>query len=282
MNSKVLSFGVLFLILLITIIYAAEIKLPEKEFIVLNFKLDIGFKNVHMTTEKIIDVDYKRIGVVKGDSITFIAKTKPQQNLPKEQYNWSGEQPGQGQTISIIFGKLLGKRTETLNCKGAIKTATISVVEVPPPNEVDFRNSNWHVALAALQFYIQASDWAGYYDKDLGGGGWNGRADAARHAYFNVKMTISLSEAIAAAASTSHERTNLEENAAHNEIVMDLENNSGGRKIGTELILKGTTYESAIKDAIIDALDKGELTILDALGELNANEVGLLMPSNKK
>ena len=105
----------------------------------------------------------------------------------------------------------------------------------------------------------------------------NGRADAARHAYWNVLMTIEMNVTTAAGAATSHERTNFQQDAPHNEIVMDLENNAAGRTIGSGL--PSDASRTVCQNAVVNNLNTGMLTILDDLG--NVNEVGLLQPSNR-
>ena len=71
------------------------------------------------------------------------------------------------------------------------------------------------------------------------------------------------------------ETAELKNKMAHNETVMDIENNAVGRMIGSG----SYTNLIQVQNAVIDALNKGILTILDDLK--NVNEIGLLQPSNQ-
>ena len=85
-------------------------------------------------------------------------------------------------------------------------------------------------------------------------------------------MTFDWNAADAEGLATAHEKTGLDDGSPHNETVMDLENNADGRGLGG-------ANRVALQNAVIGALNAGTLTILDDLG--NANEVGLLQPSNQ-
>lgn len=85
-------------------------------------------------------------------------------------------------------------------------------------------------------------------------------------------MTADWNAADAEGLATAHERTGLDGGGPHNETVMDLENNASGRGLGG-------ADRAALQTAVINALNAGALTILDDLE--NANEVGLLQPSNQ-
>lgn len=256
-------------------VYSAEIPsivLPEKEFVV--FQLELAFRNSKMITAKIIDhLEYKRVGIYKGDILNFEAVLTPKVTLNDEQYNWSGEKVGTSPSISITFNTT-GNITETLTCSQITRSAIITVVYVSPPNRDDW--SSTHPVKAALVWLLaqEAQQWAGYYVSE---GGHNGRGDAARHAYWNVLMTVEMDVETAEGAATSHERSNYEESGSHNEIVMDLENNDAGRNIGTGLSPGATRTDC--QNAVINSLNEGNLTILDNLN--NENEIGLLQPSDK-
>lgn len=130
-------------------------------------------------------------------------------------------------------------------------------------------------ALTASALADEASDWAQANATILGGGLHNGKADAARHAYWNVLMSVEMDKFTAEGAGTAHERTGIENGYPHNETVMDLHNNDVGRSISSEL----TTNRTVCQHAVINALNSGTLWIMDDLS--NANEVGLLKPSNQ-
>ena len=91
-------------------------------------------------------------------------------------------------------------------------------------------------------------------------------------------ITRHLGAYIAYGATTSHERRGLEIKDAgtrFNETVMDMENNETGR--GGTL---SRTSDANMLSTMKSLLDGGVLTILDDL--TNANEEGLLIPSNVK
>ena len=121
----------------------------------------------------------------------------------------------------------------------------------------------------------EAETWASNNAATLGGGLHNGRADAARHAYWNAIMTVDWNATDAEGLSTAHEKTGLDGGNPHNETVMDMENNAHGRDIGSG----ESTEREELQNDVINGLNAGTLTILDDLG--NANEVGLLQPSDQ-
>jgi hypothetical protein len=129
--------------------------------------------------------------------------------------------------------------------------------------------------ISAFELRDEALAWAEDNRDLLGGGLRNGRADAARHAYWNAIMTVEWNAEDAAGLSTAHERTGLDDDNPHNESVMDLENNAHGRAIGGA----GAAGRVPLQQAVVNALDMGVLTILDDLR--NTNEVGLLQPSDQ-
>lgn len=252
----------------------------EKKTKVIVFKAELAFQTSGMASPKVIPyLEYQRIGVLQSDSIMFSAMLTPNITLPKDDYAWSGEKAGNGSLISVPFNTLGTSRTETLQIFSCTKTATISVVEVPPPDQ-----TTWAIMMTALHgatwvlkintLADEALEWA---QATLGGSFslHNGQADAARHAYWNALMRVEgYSPADAWGAGQSHERTNIVDGGAHNESVMDLENNQTGITIGGGL----TTYEAA-QAAVITALYAGNLTYLDDL--TNSGERGLLQPTNK-
>jgi hypothetical protein len=187
---------------------------------------------------------------------------------------------GNGSTISVNFD-IIGNKSETLSVLGVNRNANITVIYVPLLTENEWIIINYLYAYDMFTLKNEAITWAQTNEVALGGGFENGRADAARHSYWNVIMTKDLSADIAEGASTAHERTNLNEGAFHNTTVMDIENNSIGRSIGSALPSGAT--RSDCQNAVINALNAGSLTILDDLTNNNANGlgIGLLQPSNQ-
>ena len=111
--------------------------------------------------------------------------------------------------------------------------------------------------------------------ESLGGGSHNGRTDAARHAYLTGILTIDWNAEDAEGLSTAHEVDNLSDSSAHNETVMDLENNA----IGITLVTGSSMTRAQLETAVQAALNNGELTILDDFD--NAEGKGLLKQSNQ-
>jgi hypothetical protein len=243
-------------------------------------KVELGFQNSKMEAPKIIDPldppKNVRIGVIKGDSITFKAMLTPDITLEDENYIWSGQKTGTGAEISIIFNTT-GNRNEFLSCLGVTRTATTTVFDIPPPNKYIWAILNPFTWPKVQSLGEEAYEWAMINQASLGGGIHNGRADAARHAYWNVLMASEINATDAEGASTAYERSNLEEGGPHNEIIMDMENNAAGRVIAGGL--PPNPSRTVSQNAVISALNGGILTILDDL--TNFNEVGLLQPSNQ-
>ena len=220
-----------------------------------------------------------RIGVVRGDTVTFKATLTPVTTLLDNQYSWTGEKTGDGPTIDVQFNTA-GNRMEKLAVLGCTRKANIVVVDVPPPNENAWARSyifvDFTVPITANQLAAEAQQWAAANQASLGGGLHNGKADAARHAYWNVLMGIDLTVTIAAQAATAHERSNIEANSPHNETAMDMLNNAVGRGLVAGLPANPTRANA--QTAVTGALNAGSLTVLNPPN--NTGDSGLLAPSN--
>ncbi len=242
-------------------------------------KVELEFQNSKMANGKVIDpytpsADV-RIGVIVDDTITFKAKLTPAIALDNSDYIWSGAQPGNGPTITITFASdhNYTEGLSVLGCPNQIANTTAT--RVPPPNQGTWMALHLPSAVTAFNLGQEAFTWAHENESALGGGIHNGRADAARHCYWNVLMSVYMDTVTAADAGTSHERTNIENGDPHNESVMDLHNNAVGRSISTGL----TPNRTECQNAVINALNNGTLWILDNLA--NNKEIGLLKPSNQ-
>jgi hypothetical protein len=237
------------------------------------YELVLKFRNPKMAASfmdwKAIDPLYPaitaRLGHLVGDTNRFSREWIPylDPDFADEEYVWSGVKSATGKAIEVVFDTA-GEESETLTVKGVTRTAVAKVMEIPPPNQDDWARENPLYAAAAYAAAQEASQWAeglcGHAVK-----AWNCRADAVRHAYWAALMVriVGLPAAIAEGAYTAHERTNVEGGGAHNETVMDMENNVKGLALaGT---LPGGVDRIAIQDAVRSAADFGDLTVLDEL-----------------
>lgn len=192
----------------------------------------LEFQNAHMSASKVIDPlnPHKdvRIGVMQGDTIQFAAKitTTIPLIIPPEDYVWSGMQSGQGENITIVFTEP-GTHAETLHVRHASeRTGRVTVMSVPFMTEEEWGVLHPHRVLfspSALELQEEANTWMANNISLLGIDVHNGRADAARHAYWNAIMTVEWNAADAEGLATAHERAGLNNGWAHNESVMDLE-----------------------------------------------------------
>lgn len=261
-----------------------KITLPKKTITV--FGVDVGFRNSGMTTEKVIpQPDIQRIGVLLGDTIGFKGVLTPPITIADSRFSWSGVQLGSGQTISATITRV-GPNSQTLSVGGKEKTAVSVAFDVQPPNEDQWAFVH-PVAALYIYFSLQSSafDWAASANSTYSWGDsqlHNGKADAARHAYWNVLMAMSsiVGPDLALQAGYAHERTNLEEvsNPPHNETAMDLTNNWAGISIAASL--PSNASETQQQSAVVNAINAGSLVILDDLTN-SSPYPGLLQPSNK-
>lgn len=255
------------------------IQIPKTSVTVFDAK--IGFKNSKMSSSRMIPFpEYQSIGIVVGDTIEFSSILTSNLALPASRYEWSGAKQGTGSNISVTFTIGTSPESETVQVGGISKTANVAVVEIPSP----FPGENlWciqhpTVCPTVISDGLESLDWAEANESSLGGNLSNGRADAARHSYWHAIMVADGVDPFdALEAGMAHENDNLNNGDPHNEIAMDLRNNSRGVAIGTSLGVGAT--RSASENAIRVALNAGTLTILDEFG--NSEWRGLLQPSNK-
>lgn len=241
-------------------------------------KFQLEFQNSGMSTGKIIDPlsppISSRLGAIEGDSVTFRARITPNNaSLQQSDYTWSGFRNGTGESINVTF-VTVGSFTQRLDVTAAgFRTARITVMDIALFSEASWLAAHPSRISSAFALRDEALAWANANQTALGGGLSNGRADAARHAYWSALMTIEWNSTDAEGLGSAHERTNYNDGGAHNEIVMDLENNLRGRTIGG-----ANTTRAAIESAIFATLNSGLLTILD--DTTNTNGSGLLKASN--
>ncbi|MFC1453773.1 DUF6973 domain-containing protein [Verrucomicrobiota bacterium] len=239
-------------------------------------KVELEFQNSKMSSGKLIDPlsppRDMRVGVVQGDTVKFKSKLTPTACLQDSDYVWTGVQSGNGSEIDITFNSAgtFTEQLEVLECQACLARTT--VVNVTGLGETAWMALHPQYWISAFELRDEALAWASNNQAALGGGLHNGRADAARHAYWNSIMIFDWNAADAEGLATAHEKTGLDDGDPHNETVMDLENNADGRGlVGANRV--------ALQNAVINVLNAGTLTILDDLE--NASEVGLLQPSNQ-
>lgn len=229
--------------------------------------VEIEFMNQGMTGWKIVrptSLPNTRIGVMKGDAVDF--KIKLPSGVDTSLFQWSGEKTGAGETITVSF-KTLGNRTLTAFYSGSrVFDIAITVVEITGVGEVTWLLMHPHRVNSAFALKSEAD----YIS------GWNDQGDARRHAYLSGIFTIEWGATDAEGLTTAHEVSGLSNGNPHNEIVMDLENNSRGRS----LVASSEMTRAQLNTAIQNALNSGILTILDETGQ-NGSWRGLLKPSNK-
>lgn len=220
-------------------------------------------------TWKVVDalVPHKdvRIGVITGDTVDFRAKFPSGATPTNSDISWEGEKTGTGPTINISFTGT-GNKTVKLKVNGTeTNVATVTVANPTGPGENQWVISHplrWTTVHALRD---EARAW---------GVGHNNIGDARRHAYWNAIMVADWNVADAEGLATAHEVTGLGNGGAHNETVMDLENNATGRGLSS-----AGASRASLQAAVTSAGSSGNLVILDNTG--NTNEVGLLKPSNQ-
>lgn len=308
------SFGRLALLfcasaILISQVHAEDKTLPKQKKKMKLHAVRIGFKHAGMSAPRTIGRANRNPGVITGDSLAFSVVLQPELTLDNARYSWTGAAAGQGPLISAAF-PTPGSRSLTLNVfdKSANRnksfTATTRVRFVGPEKEGDIcptgEPTNCSAALADATL---AESWAESGDMAVALGfprgpctSDDGRCNAAKHAYWNVLMVRDTDPAFAARLATAHERfssgyiftnpSGLDAGSAHNSVVMDLDNNSGGRTIASGLpFTSGLPFgDEPGKAAIAGAVNSGGLTKLDTssnLANTNPEAAGLLEPTNQ-
>jgi len=220
-------------------------------------------------TWKVVDalVPHKdvRIGVISGDAVDFRAKFPSGATPSNSDISWEGEKTGTGPTINISFTGT-GNKSVKLKVNGTeTNVATVTVANPTGPGKYQWLASHPIRALTANSLGTEAASWSS---------GHNNIGDAKRHAYWNAILVADWNATDAEEFTTAYEVSGLADGAAHNETVMDLENNATGRSLYSTGASRAT-----LQAAVTSAATAGSLVILDNLG--NTNEVGLIKPSNQ-
>ena len=257
------------------------IVLSRKTFTIYN--AHVSFKNSRMSSFRDLADDelaFKAIGIISGDRIVLKAGVIPE-SLPfaDTDFFWHGEQESFGQTAEFTLVRV-GPFVQKLKIDGR-PALTIPFQSVG----VDGLSENmWCVLhpVSCSQVFLtsqDAGDWVAVNHNELGQDTHNGRADAARHAYWNVRMVAEgLSSDAIIGATMAHEVMNIhDQDEPSNEAAMDMLNNAAGLQIGLGLGV-GTSVEQSAA-AVISALEIGRLIILDNID--NTAGSSLIMPSNK-
>lgn len=204
-----------------------------------------------------------RIGVIVGDTVTF-------QALPGPCNTWSGAATGTGLQQTVTFNSAGTFSVTVTRDSGNSETATIVVMDVPPPTEDDWIVANPIDAIIVNGLKGEAETWMEL--NFVGETRHNGTGDAARHAYWNALITQDLSAATATEIGTAHEHSGLLEGNPHNESVMDMHNNAVGRGLAA-------STRAQMQANVLAAIADGTLWILDEL--TNPNARGLMIDSNE-
>jgi hypothetical protein len=239
---------------------------------------ELYFKTDDMSNSKLIDPatvnSWKSIGVLQGNDVELGIEMEV--DLPDENYLWSGMKSGTGKNINI-YCWISGLQTEkvevaeTINCFAKLFVFDLEI----GVNEALWCFNHPICAITAFEIRDEAILWAQENLTVVGGGIHNGRADAARHAYWNAIMTLEWNAEDAQGLADAHERTGVFNGNPHNETVMDLNNNLIGRIV----VENGATTRAQIETEVFQLLDIGDLLMLDDLS--NSGRGGMLQPSNK-
>lgn len=143
-------------------------------------------------------------------------------------------------------GALLGQPGEIIYFAALLETAC--------PLLFSIRN-----CLGILRATWDADAWASEaFDKrGPAGSCGNGCCNAAKHVYWSAWMTHLTSAALAKGIGIQHEGAGLFQNDSHNTIVMDLQNNSLGQRLGTN------APESALGDLVKAAIIGGQALVFE-------------------
>ena len=248
-----------------------EVELP--------YRVDLEYKNDNMTKWKSTNVapyGLTQIGVIKNDTLHFQIATKLE--IEDDKFTWTanGEEIGTGVVIEHTFNALGEVEIIAfLNGKELGKTL-VAVDEATGLNHAGWAFLYLEIEEIAQGYEIkeEALTWAKVNRASLGEGLGNGRADAARHAYWCGIMTLEWNADKAIGLSTAYEVTNLSGNAPHNESVMDLANNA----FGVSFASGANATRETLVDSIYGALNNNLLTILT---DYDNNEgSAFLKPSN--
>jgi hypothetical protein len=175
-----------------------------------------------------------RIGVVVGDSVDFYASPASGSAPPESAYLWTGTPlpTGSSQRVQFSTPGNFVVQVSVYSCSPL--KAHITCIVVPPPNEATWlQNASLFLRAIFYSSGLSATTWAQELCSHLDV--HNCRADAVRHAYWAGLILLQAGEATALAATTAHERTNIENGGRHNESVMDIENNHLGISLATQV-----------------------------------------------
>ncbi|MDD5704866.1 MAG: hypothetical protein PHR35_03010 [Kiritimatiellae bacterium] len=250
-------------------------------------KVEMEFQNSKMQIAgqwKVVDPftpATAQIGVIPGDMIKFHARLTPSVTLAATDYLWEEPETGTGTgpdfAVSTSPGVGAWYPVKLTVLSSTTREREIRAVHVGLTDDVSWgllHPNRVFVSPTVYELRDEALAWASANETALGGGIHNGRADAARHAYWNAIMTADWNVSDAEGLAEAHERSNIDNGEPHNESAMDMENNAVGRTLPS-----GSPTRAQLQTAVENALDAGALSILDCLP--NVNEVGLIKPSNQ-
>lgn len=192
--------------------------------------------------------------VCAGQTYAFSATVSPS----GPSVTWSGDVDAAG-NLTVPATAMDGDSfTATASVGGCSSSASVTASDGRPGDTSEAANCllNPIDCLTVNGLADEALAWAQNNQAALGGGLFQGCADAARHAYWNALMAQELGRQTAQDFGDAHEFSNFNNCDDNN---MDLHNNDVGR----DLAAPGAT-RAQLQQAVVDALRSGRLVIIDA------------------
>lgn len=250
-----------------------------------------------------------------NSAVLLVADFSPPLALANDRFTWSGGGTGTGSSIQLSYGSV-GDRTVNLavsDMNGSEKTtfAKIRTRFVSDTKEGDlctiFSPDTLSLCPTVFSDGMAAAAWAGSPGANAQWGYSNppahldnGKRNAAQHAYWNTLMFRDVGAPYAQTFADAHERetyplwpfsdqpigSGLNNGAAHNGCVMDLDNNLKGRQMGPNINFNSSLGQddTNAQNRVVTAVLGGELTIMDDArqdSDGNVNKQGLLQRSDQ-
>ena len=237
----------------------------------------------HPSVWKVIDEDYKFLGVFTDDTVTFGVVTEPPGiTLPDGSLTWGGDASGDGEAASVTFTPE-GSHTVTVSpSTGTGSTITANIVVQDAPAGLD---QDAYLILNPVEAFIA-------WNLDLRGDAetWseatygapptrNNITDAARHALWMCLVARYCGAWFATGLGEAHE---VHGPGPHTEGTMDMHNNAQGVAIEANHTHNGGGDQACCENAVAAAIADGTLWYLDEDHDAaNTDEDGLLQPTDE-